>query len=117
MVVEAADCCTLLSTGAARLLTPHCLSMCRYTDLTRCMDSISLEELIMAVRRQSQGFSRGTSTYRGVTHHPSGEAPLLQATPALPDLCWSRVQHIAVLCSSSRGLQAGLAFASAGKSQ
>lgn len=23
-------------------------------------------------RRQSQGFSRGTSTYRGVTHHPSG---------------------------------------------
>ena len=27
----------------------------------------------MAVRRQSQGFSRGTSTYRGVTHHPSGQ--------------------------------------------
>lgn len=26
----------------------------------------------MAVRRQSQGFSRGTSSYRGVTHHPSG---------------------------------------------
>lgn len=23
-------------------------------------------------RRQSQGFSRGTSSYRGVTHHPSG---------------------------------------------
>ncbi len=23
-------------------------------------------------RRQSQGFSRGTSTFRGVTHHPSG---------------------------------------------
>ncbi|KAL3156804.1 hypothetical protein ABBQ38_001075 [Trebouxia sp. C0009 RCD-2024] len=44
----------------------------RYTDLTECMDSISLEELIMAVRRQSQGFSRGTSAYRGVTHHPSG---------------------------------------------
>ena len=37
------------------------------------MHSISLEELIMAVRRQSQGFSRGSSTYRGVTHHPSGE--------------------------------------------
>ena len=26
----------------------------------------------MAVRRQSQGFSRGTSSFRGVTHHPSG---------------------------------------------
>ena len=55
-----------------------CLTACvtwwfRYTDLTECMDSISLEELIMAVRRQSQGFSRGTSAYRGVTHHPSGE--------------------------------------------
>lgn len=45
----------------------------RYSDLTACMHSISLEELIMAVRRQSQGFSRGSSTYRGVTHHPSGE--------------------------------------------
>ncbi|KAK9824708.1 hypothetical protein WJX72_012563 [[Myrmecia] bisecta] len=44
----------------------------KYADLTECMDSISLEELIMAVRRQSQGFSRGTSSFRGVTHHPSG---------------------------------------------
>ena len=49
----------------------------RYTDLTECMDSISLEELIMAVRRQSQGFSRGTSTFRGVTHHPSRAPPPL----------------------------------------
>ncbi|CAD7703458.1 unnamed protein product [Ostreobium quekettii] len=46
--------------------------MSKYSDLVNCMDSISLEELIMAVRRQSQGFSRGTSSYRGVTHHPSG---------------------------------------------
>ncbi len=46
--------------------------MARYVDLTECLDSISLEELIMAVRRQSQGFSRGTSAFRGVTHHPSG---------------------------------------------
>ena len=44
----------------------------RYADLTECMGAISLEELIMAVRRQSQGFSRGTSAFRGVTHHPSG---------------------------------------------
>lgn len=43
------------------------------------MDAISLEELIMAVRRQSQGFSRGTSGYRGVTHHPTG---------AVSDLCF-----------------------------
>lgn len=30
-----------------------------------------MEELVMAVRRQSQGFSRGTSSYRGVTKHPT----------------------------------------------
>ena len=46
--------------------------MCRYKDLAHCMDAISVEELIMTVRRQSQGFSRGSSTYRGVTFHPSG---------------------------------------------
>ena len=50
----------------------------RYADLTECMHGISLEELIMAVRRQSQGFSRGTSTFRGVTHHPSGAACISQ---------------------------------------
>ena len=57
--------------------------ICRYSDLTECMDSISLEELIMAVRRQSQGFSRGTSAYRGVTHHPSGQSSLTPS-PATP---------------------------------
>ena len=36
------------------------------------MYTLSLEELVMAVRRSSQGFSRGSSTYRGVTHHPNG---------------------------------------------
>ena len=55
------------------------------------MDKISMEELIMAVRRQSQGFSRGTSTYRGVTHHPSGASLLFLSTcPVLslsPTIC------------------------------
>ena len=27
----------------------------------------------MAVRRKSQSFSGGTSSYRGVTHHPTGQ--------------------------------------------
>eukprot|EP01023_Acetabularia_acetabulum_P001944 TRINITY_DN10766_c0_g1_i3.p1 TRINITY_DN10766_c0_g1~~TRINITY_DN10766_c0_g1_i3.p1 ORF type:complete len:548 (-),score=114.85 TRINITY_DN10766_c0_g1_i3:294-1937(-) len=44
----------------------------KYSELIKCMDNISLDELIMAVRRQSQGFARGTSSYRGVTYHPSG---------------------------------------------
>ena len=70
----------------------------------------------MSVRRQSQGFSRGTSTYRGVTHHPSGEAPPLQAVPALPDLCLSRLHHRADLCGRRHGHQAGPALASVGRS-
>ena len=52
------------------------------------MDSISLEELIMAVRRQSQGFSRGTSSFRGVTHHPSGSART-QPSHSFGDPLWS----------------------------
>ncbi len=40
--------------------------------------SISLEELVMAVRRQSQGFSRGSSSFRGVTYHPTGALLTLQ---------------------------------------
>jgi len=44
----------------------------KYRELMRFMDTISLEELVMAVRRQSQGFARGSSGFRGVTHHPNG---------------------------------------------
>jgi hypothetical protein len=42
----------------------------KYSELLGYMDNISLEELVMAVRRQSQGFARGSSRYRGVTRHP-----------------------------------------------
>ena len=31
-----------------------------------------MDELVMAIRRRSQGFTRGTSSYRGVTQHKSG---------------------------------------------
>ena len=46
--------------------------MYRYRELEGCLDSSTLEEVVTAVRRQSQGFSRGTSAYRGVSPHPSG---------------------------------------------
>lgn len=46
--------------------------MSKYTELMAFMENITLEELVMAVRRQSQGFARGSSSYRGVTHHPNG---------------------------------------------
>lgn len=44
----------------------------KYSELLSFMDSITLEELVMAVRRQSQGFARGSSRFRGVTRHPNG---------------------------------------------
>ena len=36
------------------------------------LESVSLDELVMAIRRQSAGFARGSSIFRGVTHHPNG---------------------------------------------
>lgn len=33
------------------------------------LESISKDELVQSLRRQSKGFSRGTSAYRGVTKH------------------------------------------------
>ena len=44
----------------------------KYAELSAFMESVGLEELVMAIRRQSQGFARGSSGYRGVTHHPNG---------------------------------------------
>ena len=44
----------------------------KYAELVTFMESVSLEELVMAIRRQSQGFARGSSGFRGVTHHPNG---------------------------------------------
>jgi len=42
-------------------------------DLLRYLDSITDEELAVAVRRQSTGFTRGRSKYRGITKHPHGK--------------------------------------------
>ncbi|KAK3266739.1 hypothetical protein CYMTET_24661, partial [Cymbomonas tetramitiformis] len=36
------------------------------------MDKVTKEELVLSLRRQSKGFSRGTSRYRGVTRHQKG---------------------------------------------
>ncbi|KAL4428054.1 hypothetical protein ABPG75_002143 [Micractinium tetrahymenae] len=66
---EAYDIAALKSKGRAAKIN---FGLDKYTDLLGCIDRISIEELVMAVRRQSQGFSRGSSAYRGVTHHPSG---------------------------------------------
>jgi AP2-like factor (euAP2 lineage) len=33
---------------------------------------VTKDELVLSLRRQSKGFSRGTSRYRGVTRHQKG---------------------------------------------
>ena len=48
--------------------------MCRYADIRDYFSSLSLDELAMTLRRQSQGFSRGSSSFRGVTYHPTGDS-------------------------------------------
>ena len=47
----------------------------------RYLDNITLDELVMAVRRQSQGFARGSSKFRGVTKHPNGRWEARIGTP------------------------------------
>jgi hypothetical protein len=66
---EAYDIAALKSKGTR---TKTNFELSKYSDLLGCIDRMTMEELVMAVRRQSQGFSRGTSSFRGVTHHPSG---------------------------------------------
>ena len=55
----------------------------KYANLTEFMKSVTLQELVMAVRRQSQGFARGSSSFRGVTHHPNGRWEARIGTPGL----------------------------------
>lgn len=66
---EAYDIAALKSKGRT---TKTNFSLDKYRELLDCIDRMTLDELVMAVRRQSQGFSRGSSAYRGVTRHPTG---------------------------------------------
>lgn len=45
----------------------------RYANLLQLIDSLTLDELIMEVRRHSEGFARGSSGYRGVTRHANSK--------------------------------------------
>ena len=75
---EAYDVAVLKSKGRNGRLN---FAVEQYADLLECIDNVSLEELIMIVRRQSQAFSRGTSMYRGVTRHPRCAKGLLNDWP------------------------------------
>ena len=41
-------------------------------ELQPLFSRVTLDEIVNAIRRQSQGFARGSSAFRGVTKHPSG---------------------------------------------
>jgi len=61
-------CPALICPHQAKINFPHA----NYADLLPYLESVSLDELVMAIRRQSAGFARGSSIFRGVTHHPNG---------------------------------------------
>ncbi len=46
-----------------------------------------MSELVMAIRRQSQGFTRGSSAFRGVTQHKTGAGPPGQGNVPFLHLC------------------------------
>lgn len=58
-----------------------------YTSLLESWADMNLEEAIVSVRRQSCGFSRGSSQFRGVTRHPSSK---FEARVGLPGSSGSR---------------------------
>ncbi|QDZ24283.1 AP2-like ethylene-responsive transcription factor [Chloropicon primus] len=43
------------------------------SNVLMCIDKIPIEDLVLALRRKSRGFHRGTSKYRGVTRHQKGK--------------------------------------------
>ena len=43
------------------------------SNMLMCIDKIRIEDLILALRRKSRGFQKGTSKYRGVTRHQKGK--------------------------------------------
>jgi hypothetical protein len=66
---EAFDIAALKTKGSKAKLN---FNPSRYEALQPFLQQVSLDELVMAIRRQSAGFARGSSVYRGVTHHPNG---------------------------------------------
>jgi hypothetical protein len=57
---------------ACNLAYTECEMWNRYTALLDRLDSVPMAELVMAIRRTSPGFTRGSSSFRGVTQHKSG---------------------------------------------
>jgi hypothetical protein len=56
-----------------------------------------MNELVMAIRRQSQGFTRGSSAFRGVTQHKTGAGPPGQGNVPFLHLCPARVPTLRCL--------------------
>ena len=74
----------------------------RYAALLACIQQMDMDELVMAIRRRSQGFTRGTSSYRGVTQHKSGGDSGI--FPSLP----RPTPHPGMCAHSTEGCHCGL---------
>ena len=65
-------------------------TVCRYTALLDRLDTVPMAELVMAIRRTSPGFTRGSSSFRGVTQHKSGahsQTPAFESRLTCGDVC------------------------------
>ncbi|KAK9815855.1 hypothetical protein WJX72_010809 [[Myrmecia] bisecta] len=54
-------------------VSPTNYSQDEYVDLLPLLPRLSKEEVVLLLRRQSKGFARGSSRYRGVTKHRGGK--------------------------------------------
>jgi len=48
-------------------------SLDKYKELLSYLNQVSFDELVLAVRRQSQGFAKGSSAFKGVSKHVTGK--------------------------------------------
>ncbi|KAL4858727.1 AP2-like ethylene-responsive transcription factor PLT2 [Chlorella vulgaris] len=69
LAAEAYDIAAIKANGR-RVITNF--DIAKYDEVMDTIDSMPITDLVMAVRRQSNGFSRGSSSHRGVVLHPTG---------------------------------------------
>ncbi|KAI3428770.1 hypothetical protein D9Q98_007591 [Chlorella vulgaris] len=69
LAAEAYDIAAIKANGR-RVITNF--DIARYDEVMDTIEHMPITDLVMAVRRQSNGFSRGSSSHRGVVRHPTG---------------------------------------------
>jgi hypothetical protein len=82
-------------------MSEHAKPLDGNSNIFMCIEKISTEDIVLALRRKSRGFARGTSRYRGVTRHQKGkwEARIGQ-------LVGKKYKYLGLFCTESEAAQA-----------